>query len=95
MTNSSLNRDRAVMMSSVRPSLKYSWSGSRLRFSKGHLHLKQFPMQSVEGSAEQPLHQGTAHPRAERNGDVEKEAGEGGSVEGPLANGLDLVYVGE
>jgi hypothetical protein len=28
-------RESAVMMSSVGPSLEYSWSGSRLRFSKG------------------------------------------------------------
>ena len=51
-----------------------------------HLHLKQFPIQSVEGSAEQPLDQGTADPRAERDGDVEEEAGQGGGVEGPLAD---------
>ena len=43
-------------------------------------------MQSVEGSAEQPLDQGTADPRAERDGDVEEEAGQGGGVEGPLAD---------
>ena len=51
-----------------------------------HLHLKQFPIQSVQGRAEQPLHQGTADPRAERDGDVEEEAGQGGGIEGPLAD---------
>ena len=35
MTNSSENRDSSVMMSSVMPSLKYSCSGSPLRFVKG------------------------------------------------------------
>src|SRR5215475_2188653 len=35
MTNNDLKRDRAVMMSSTRPSTKYSCSGSPLMFWKG------------------------------------------------------------
>ena len=34
MTNSSENRDSSVMMSSVMPSLKYSWPGSPLMLVK-------------------------------------------------------------
>jgi hypothetical protein len=53
--------------------------------------LKQFPLQSVEGRAEQPLDRGAADPRAERDGDVEQEARQCGRVEGPLAHRLDAL----
>jgi hypothetical protein len=35
-TNSADTRDRSVMMSSVSPSAKYSWSGSPLMLTKGN-----------------------------------------------------------
>ena len=48
----------------------------------------------IERRPKQPFDQRPADPPADRNGDVEEEAGQGRGVEGPLANRLDAFLQG-